>query len=115
MNSNEEIPFSVFSSNATETSRGATKKHLRAFVSKRHVKIFLTCEKKKKTTRDEFDHDRQKSQTTLSFIYRSTEKDDTNGRTISGGYGATGTATLAMTTDALRACKAWETSFVPAK
>ena len=121
MNSNEEI-FLLFSlfflrKNATETSRGATKKHLRAFVSKRHVKIFLTREKKKKkkTTRDEFDHDRQKSQTTLSFIYRSTEKDDTNGRTISGGYGATGTATLAMTTDALRACKAWETSFVPAK
>ena len=71
--------------------------------------------KKKKTTRDEFDHDRQKSQTTLSFIYRSTEKDDTNGRTISGGYGATGTATLAMTTDALRACKAWETLFVSVK
>ena len=50
-----------------------------------------------------------------SFIYRSTEKGDTNGRTISGGYGATGTATLVMTTDALRACKAWETLFVPAK
>ena len=114
MNSNEEIPFSVFSSNATETSRGATKKHLRASVSKRHVKIFLTCEKKKKTTRDEFDHDRQKSQTT-SFIYKSTEKDNTNGHTISGGYGVTGTATLVMTTDALRVCKAWETLFVPAK
>ena len=56
MNSSEEISFSVFSSKATETSRGATKKHLRASVSKRHVKIFLTCEKKKKTNlRDEFD------------------------------------------------------------
>jgi hypothetical protein len=60
VNSNEEIHFSVFSSKATETSRGATKKHLRASVSKRHVKIFLTCEKKKKTTRDEFDHDTSK-------------------------------------------------------
>ena len=40
---------------------------------------------------------KQKSQTT-SFIYRSTEKDNTNGHTISRGYGVTGTATLAMTT-----------------
>ena len=55
--------FSVFFfANATETSRGATKKHLRASVSKRHVKIFLTREKKKKKRkrRDEFDHDRDK-------------------------------------------------------
>lgn len=54
MNSNEEISFlCFFFANATETSRGATKKHLRASVSKRHVKIFLTREKKKKKENDE--------------------------------------------------------------
>lgn len=86
-------------------------------MSKRHVKIFLTREKKKKKENDEMNliTTQAKKSNNKSFIYRSTEKDDTNGRTISGGYGATGTATLAMTTDALRACKAWETLFVPAK
>jgi len=73
-------------------------------------------EKKENNRRDEFDLTTQaKKSNNASFIYRSTGKDNTNGRTISGGYGATGTATLAMTTDALRACKAWETLFVSAK
>ena len=86
-----------------ECNRNVTRSHKKTSaclcVKAPRQDIFDSREKKKKkTTRDEFDHDRQKSQTTLSFIYRSTEKDDTNGRTISGGYGATGTATLAMTT-----------------
>lgn len=105
MNSNEEIFFSVFSSNSTETSRGATKKHLRASVSKRHVKIFLTCERKKEKKKT-IDHNTQKSQTTS--LYTEVQKDNTNGRTISGGSGVTSTATLVMTTatiDALQVLK----------
>tara|TARA_B100000475_G_scaffold80064_1_gene57781 strand:+ start:1458 stop:1832 length:375 start_codon:yes stop_codon:yes gene_type:complete len=56
-------------------------------------------EKKENNRRDEFDLTTQaKKSNNASFIYRSTGKDNTNGRTISRGYGVTGTATLAMTT-----------------
>ena len=61
--------------------------------------IFDVREKKENNRRDEFDLTTQaKKSNNASFIYRSTGKDNTNGRTISRGYGVTGTATLAMTT-----------------
>ena len=64
-----------FFANATETSRGATKKHLRASVSKRHVKIFLTREKKKKRKRrDEFDHDTSKKVKQQEFYIQKYRK-----------------------------------------
>ena len=104
MNSNEEIFFSVFSSNSTETSRGATKKHLRATVSKRHVKIFLTCERKKENNEmNLITTDKKVKQQRV--LYTEVRKDNTNGHTISRGYGVTGTATLVMTTDALQVLK----------
>ena len=102
MNSNEENFFSVF---LREFNRNVTRSHKKTSAClcvKAPRKIFLPLssssgEKKKE---NEFDHDTQKKST--SFIYRSTEGDNTNGRTISGGYSVTGTATLVMTTDALQ-------------
>lgn len=102
MNSNEENFFSVF---LREFNRNVTRSHKKTSAClcvKAPRKIFLPLssssgEKKKE---NEFDHDTQKKST--SFIYRSTEGDNTNGRTISGGYSVTGTANLVMTTDALQ-------------
>lgn len=78
MNSNEEIffLFSVFSSRMQpKRHEEPQKKHLRASVSKRHVKIFLTREKKKKRKRrDEFDHDTSKKVKQQEFYIQKYRK-----------------------------------------
>jgi hypothetical protein len=85
VNSNEEIffLFSVFSSRMQPKRHEEPQKNICVPLCQSATSRYFWLarkKKKKKTTRWIWSRQRQKSQTTLSFIYRSTEKDDTNGQ-----------------------------------